>query len=396
MKQNNRTKDDTRRRIFFLSSARSDYDILHPIIVAVKQDPRLDAQVIAAAGQMSPFHGLGVELIRSDGHTIAGEVESLLGSETCMGRALSFVHLTEGLTHLLQYNRPDILFIMGDREEALAGAIVANFLGIHVAHLHGGDRCNASGIDEVLRPAISKLSHLHFTAMEAHRERLIRMGEPPELVWTTGAPGLDRLRTEAGVEDEVLKQEFGIDVTKPYFLLIYNPSPLLDPEKSGEEMAQVLKGVLALGHPVFCSYPNYDPGNIAMRRVIANARLHSNLLFVMDSLPRSRFVALYRRCSAIVGNSSSIVFEAGFLCVPGILVGDRQNLRMVGENVLRVPATALAVKEACERALGDPAFRKAAKNSQNLYGDGYAAPRIAKVLSEVRLTPAMLRKTITY
>src|SRR5262249_28334368 len=141
------------RRIFFLTAARSEYDILVPVIRAVAGTPGLSASVIPSAAHLSPFHGSGIEQIRADGFPIAGCVESLLSAESWTARSLSFAGLVEGLTRLLAADRPDILFICGDREEVLAGAIVASFLGIHIAHLGGGDRSIASDIDEVLRQA---------------------------------------------------------------------------------------------------------------------------------------------------------------------------------------------------------------------------------------------------
>jgi GDP/UDP-N,N'-diacetylbacillosamine 2-epimerase (hydrolysing) len=387
---------ENHRRIFFLTGARSEYDLLAPVMRAVSITPRLRAEVIVGGAQLSPFHGMGVNHIRRDGFPIAGTVESLLSSESWQGRALSFSNLFEGVTRLLASNRPDVMFVAGDREEALAGALAATFQGIPVAHLHGGDRCIVTELDEVLRPAISKVSHLHFTAMESHRQRLIRMGECPERVWVTGGTGLDRLREEPDIPDDVLGREFGIDVRKPFFLLVHHPSPLINPEQSGQEMGEILKGILSLGYPVFCSYPNYDPGNIAIRRAIDDAKTTCDRLIVFHTLPRDHFVSLYRRCAAIVGNSSSIVIEASFLHVAGVLVGPRQDLREVGPNVLRIEATAEEVKAACLKCLEDEKFRKQVRESISIYGDGFASPRIAKVLAEVELTSELLRKTITY
>lgn len=384
------------RRIFFLTGARSEYDILYPVIKAVSERAGLRAEVIAAAAHLSPLHGMTVEHIRRDGFPIAGEIDSLLPEETWEGRSRSLARLVDGLTPLLAANRPDLLFVAGDREEPLAGAIVANFLRIPVAHLHGGDRCIASDVDEVLRPAISKLAHLHFTATEGHRERLIRMGERPETVWVSGAPGLDRLREEPDVPDDRLTQSYGVDVRRPFFILIQHPSSTLNAEAGGREMVDILKGILSLDHPVFCSYPNTDPGNHLIRAAIDEAAYHNPRLIVYNTLPRAHFVALYRRCAAMVGNSSSIVIESGFLKVPGILVGPRQNLRETGPNVLRVEATSQAVRDACLRALEDEVFRQQVQEAPSLYGDGHAAERIADVLASVELSPDLLLKTITY
>jgi UDP-hydrolysing UDP-N-acetyl-D-glucosamine 2-epimerase len=384
------------RRIFFLTGARSEYDILYPVIKAASERPGLEVGVIATAAHLSPKHGMTVELIRRDGFPIVGEIASLQPEETWEGRSRSFAALVDGLTRLLAASPPDLLFIAGDREEPLAGAVVANFLRIPVAHLHGGDRCIASDVDEVLRPAISRLGHLHFTATEGHRQRLIRMGERPETVWTSGAPGLDRLRAEPDVPDEQLSAVYGVDVRQPFFILIQHPASTLNPEDGGREMTATLDGILSLGHAVFCSYPNTDPGNELIRQAIDAVRLQNPRLVAYDTLPREHFVSLYRRCSAIVGNSSSIVIESGFLKVPGILVGPRQNLRETGPNVLRVEATAQALRDACLRALNDEAFLQAVRDAPSLYGDGHAAGRIADVLATVGLSRDLLLKTITY
>jgi len=384
------------RRIFFLTGARSEYDILYPVIKAVSEMPGLHAEVIACAAHLSPLHGMTVDLIRADGFPLAGCIDSLLPGETWEGRSRSFARLVDGLTQLLAANRPDLLFVAGDREEPLAGAIVANFLHIPVGHVHGGDRCIASDVDEVLRPAISKLAHLHFTATEGHRERLIRMGEKPEFVWATGAPGLDRLRDVPDVAEQELNATYGVDVRRPFFILIQHPSSTLNPEDGYREMADILDGILSLGHPVFCSYPNTDPGNQLIRQAIDDTKARYPRLIVYDTLPRQHFIALYRRCSAIVGNSSSTVIESGFLKVPGILVGPRQNLRETGPNVVRVAATGEAVRDACQRALEDEAFRRQVREAPSLYGDGHAAARIADALANVELSQDLLLKTMTY
>lgn len=385
-----------KRRIFCLTGARSEYDLLVPVMKAISTIPNLQGEIVAVAAHLSPFHGMSIEQIRQDGFLIAGCVESLLSSESLQGRAISFAQLIEGLTRLLSTNRPNILVLAGDREEALAGALVGNFLGIPVAHLFGGDRCIASDIDEVFRPAISKLAHLHFTACESHSQRLIRMGESPNYVWTCGGTGLDRLREEPDLTDEALNKEFGIDVSQPFFILIQHPSPLLNSAASGEEMREILKGILSLGCPVFCSYPNFDPGNIAIRKAIDAAKAKYSNLITYHNLSRDRFVALYRRCTAIVGNSSSIVIESGFLKVPGILIGSRQDLREIGSNVLKTNISATEISQACLKALKDTEFLDLVRQTPSLYGDGLAASRIAKVLAEIDLTPELLKKTITY
>ncbi|HEV2114335.1 MAG TPA: UDP-N-acetylglucosamine 2-epimerase [Terriglobales bacterium] len=384
------------RRVTFITGARSDYDLMAPVMRACARQRGLRPEVVAVAGQLSPFHGLGIKEIRKDSIPVGGTVESLLASETWSARSLSFANIVEGLTRMLAARGSDVLFVAGDREEALAGALVGNFLGIVVAHLHGGDRCGATELDETLRPAISKLAHLHFTATENHRQRLIRMGELPERVWTTGGPGLDSLLAEPDIPSAELSREVGFDVAKPFFLVIQHPSPFINDRETESEMEEVLKGVLSLGHPVMCGYPNFDPGNIGMRKAIENMQARNERLAVFSYLPRRKFVALYRRCAAIVGNTSSIVAESGFLKAPGVLVGPRQDLRDRGQNVLRVDIDAAEIKAACKRALTDKAFLKKVKSTPHWYGDGHAGPRIAKILASVELGHKLREKAMPY
>jgi UDP-hydrolysing UDP-N-acetyl-D-glucosamine 2-epimerase len=336
-----------------------------------------------------------VRHVEADGFPIFARVESLVSSESLAGRSLSFANLVEGLTRALAHDRPDLLFVTGDREEALAGALVGVFLQIPVAHLFGGDRCIASDPDEVFRPAVSKLATLHFTASEAHRERLLRMGERVDRVFTTGNPALDRMQ-EDGLDDAVFRERVGLDAHSPFFLVIHHPSPLLDIDAGARELEGLLEGVLSFGLPVFCGYPNFDPGNVAMRRVIDDAKSKHAHLRVHHNLDRELFTGLFRRATAVVGNSSSIVIETPFVRVAGVLVGHRQDLRETSDNVLRVEGDFTEVRKACQTALEDEGFRKRVEACESPFGDGRSGPRIAEILAKVALDPADLRKTMPY
>ena len=384
-------------RISFLSAARSDYDLFAPVLTALAVWPQVRPDVIACSAQLSPFHGMGVRQIEEDNVTVSCRIESILGSESLAGRAHSTARLLHGLTDHLVVSRPDLLFVTGDREEHLTGALAGNFLGIPVAHLHGGDRCIAADIDEVFRPAISKLAHFHFTAAASHRERLIRMGEAPDRIWATGAPSLDRLRaTPEPASDEELNAVVGFDTRQPFFLLIQHPSPTFSRGRDGEEMKELLEGALAGGMPVLCSYPNSDPGNVAIRHAIDAAASQTPLLKTYHNLPRAIFVNIYRRCAGVIGNSSSLVVESAFLKKPAVLVGPRQDLRDRATNVLRVDFDSKAVAEACRRCLDDAEFLAQVQRTASLYGDGHSAARVAEILAGLDLDPGVLCKIMSY
>ncbi len=383
------------RRVYFLTATRAEYDLMAAIMGAVDALPGFEVGVIVAGAHLSPFHGSSLEAIGADGFRVVGRLETLLSSESWAGRALSFGNLVTALTHLLSPDPPDMLFVAGDREEALAGALVGNLLRIHVAHHYGGDRCRASDVDEVFRPAISKLAHLHFTATNGHRARLIKMGEAPDTVHACGAAGLDRLRMVPDVSPDDLRARYGLDPTQPFFLMIHHPaSTLHEAEQGAAEMRAILAGLRQTGQPVLCSYPNFDPGNVALREVLEAVQGPDLILY--RNLPRADFAALYRRCAAILGNSSSIVIESTFMGVPGVLIGPRQDWRETSVNVLRIPATQEAVYEAAQRCLTDADWRARVAAAPQLYGDGHAAPCIASHLAAYDFAAEALLKTITY
>lgn len=384
------------RRIHIITGARSEYDLLSPAIEHLHRDPRVSVGIIACAAHLSPFHGNTVDLIRADGFPIVAEVPSLMASDGDEARALSFSNLIDGLSRQLHRDRPDLVVVTGDREEALAGALAANFLKIHVAHVHGGDRCIASDIDEVFRPTISKLAHIHCAATEGHRERLIRMGEAPEHVYATGAPGLDRFVALDFSSDEELLQNWGIPVDARLFLVIHHPVAWLKGQDAAAEIDAILGALSETDAWVLCSYPNSDQGNVSMRACIDRRRNENSRIVPFHTLPRRDFVAAYRRCAAIIGNSSSINIESGIVGVPGILVGDRQKYREHGDNVIAVSPDPAAIAAAVDRAINDVAFIQQARTGGSPYGDGQSGPRIADILATTELTDDMLLKTMPY
>jgi GDP/UDP-N,N'-diacetylbacillosamine 2-epimerase (hydrolysing) len=382
-------------RVLALSGIRSEYDLLYPLLNQLEQDPCFDLGVIVCGAHLSSLHNYSVREIETDGFRIVERIENLLYSDSTASKARSAGILLQSLAPVLARENPDLLLVLGDREESVVGALAGSYVGVPVVHLAGGDHTHpiSGNVDEEVRHATTKLSHIHLTMAEAHSERVRRLGEEPWRVFTVGSGGVDRLRTHPGLSRDALAGVLGPDVEQDYLLLIHHPLGH-DPAQGGEEIRVILEQCLRLGMPVFVGAPNSDPGSQGVIEVI-EAYAGRPGVHLYRNLDRDAFAGLLRHASCLLGNSSLGLHEAGYLGVPVINVGERQRGRLAGSHVQFVDATAEAVGQALQRAL-DPGYRQALRPGTSLYGDGYMAERAADILRRLPTKRALLAKNMTY
>jgi GDP/UDP-N,N'-diacetylbacillosamine 2-epimerase (hydrolysing) len=295
--------------------------------------------------------------------------------------------MVTAFTDALESERPDVVLLLGDRGEMLAGALAAIHLNIPVAHIHGGERSGT--VDEPVRHAISKLSHLHFAATREAADRLVRMGETAANVHVTGAPGLDGL-TDAELPDrtEVMRLH-GLDPARPFALMVYHPV-LQEAATAADDTRRILNSVTDAGLQVLALMPNADAGSDGVRAVLAEAKGAPDIT-VRTHLARPAFVAAMAHADLMIGNSSAGIIEAASFGTPVLNVGPRQNLRERNANVLDVEATEAALAGGITHLLA-----QGRRAPQNVYGDGRAGPRIATLLATVPLDAALLMKVNGY
>ena len=180
------------RRICIVTGTRAEYGLLYWLMREIADDKDLTLQIVATAMHLEPAFGHTVDQIRSDGFAVDAEVPMDLQRDDAVAIARATGRGVTGLADAFERLQPDIVVLLGDRFETLAAATAAALMRIPVAHIHGGE-ISEGAIDDAMRHAITKLSHLHFVAADEFRGRVIQMGEAPERVFTVGAPGLDHL-----------------------------------------------------------------------------------------------------------------------------------------------------------------------------------------------------------
>lgn len=358
-----------KRVIAVVTGSRAEFGLLEPVMRAIDGHPRLALKTIATGMHWTTnsWRDIGaagfaidarVKMQRRGQVGYAADVQSLSRGVAGIGRAIAKI-------------QPDFVLVLGDRIEALAGALAASIGGVRLWHLHGGDR--AEGVaDEAIRHAISKLAHLHFPATPASGYRLVQMGESPRRVHVVGSPAID------GLAPWIKRSTRGETL-----VVLQHPVGRSDME---EERAMWATLAATKHYPRVVLAPNADPGSLGIRRAIKRAGVE-----LVEHLPRAKFLDLLASAGTIVGNSSAGLIEAAALKLPCVNVGPRQNGREKPENVVDTDYGQDAVRRAVRRAV-----KLDLRRMRHPYGDGKTGLRIASLLASIDLDVISLRKRNTF
>ena len=375
------------RRVCYITGTRADFGLLRSTLRALASHPSIDLELIVTGMHLDIAHGETVQEIRDSGLRIGAQVAVPLRPATGATMARNIGRMVQAFVDYLEPNPPQVMLLLGDRGEMLAGAIAGTHLNIPVAHIHGGERSGT--VDEPVRHATSKLSHLHFVSTEASRRRLVQMGEHGENIWVTGAPGLDGLMTTPRRAREALCAEASLQADRPVALMVWHPV-LQESEQAGKSTRLIIEAVLARGMQVVALMPNSDAGSDSIRAALSQYAGSASVR-LLTHLPRDEFIAWMACCDVMVGNSSAGIIEAASFGTPVVNVGTRQNLRERNANTIDVPAEPAAVAQGLDTAL-----RAGRYPLNNIYGDGRAAGRIVDVLATHPLDRSLLFKVNAY
>ena len=375
------------RRVCYVSGSRADFGLMTRTLRLAQSHPALEISVCVTGQHLAPGFGDTVHDVEASGLRICARIPVRLDGSTGATMARAVGHELLGMVDTFETEQPDLVMVLGDRGEMLAGALAALHLNIPVVHLHGGERSGT--VDEPVRHAISKLAHFHFVTTPGARERLVRMGEAPEHVHVTGAPGLDGLADDARVGREQLCERLGLDPRRPVALVVFHPV-VQEAEDAGRQMEAILSAVEACGLQAVCLAPNSDAGGQRIRAVLAGRPQRSDLR-LLEHMDRISFVSWMSAADVMVGNSSSGIIEAASVSLPVVNVGSRQRQRERSANIVDVEADAGAFAAAIGHWQGKPRGPW-----PNVYGDGRAGERIDALLADLELSPAVLSKCNRY
>jgi GDP/UDP-N,N'-diacetylbacillosamine 2-epimerase (hydrolysing) len=356
----------------------------------IKDEPALTLQVIATGMHLSPHFGNTYREIEGDGFVIDRKVEILTEDDTPVGIAKSMGNGMIGFADALNELCPDLIVVLGDRFEIFSAVAAALVAQIPVAHIHGGELTEGN-FDDSLRHSITKMSHLHFTATEDYRNRVIQLGELPDRVFNVGALGVENIVRIDLISKDEIEQELKFAFQKQNLLVTFHPVTL-DRDSGVKQMNELLNALDSFPElGLIFTMPNADTGGRRIKDLIDNyVESHSNAV-PFRSLGAKRYLSVMACVDGVIGNSSSGLLEAPSLRVGTVNVGDRQRGRVQAESVISCEANQRAIKNAIEELLSLE-FKKKVLKVESPFGTGCASNQIVDHVAKIDLTHEIVKR----
>ena len=382
------------RKICVVITARPSYARIKTVLESVRNHPDLELQLVVGASALLERYGPAIKVIEADGFKPDAVVHMVVEGENLVTTAKSTGLGVVELATIFDNLKPDVVVSVADRYETIATAIAASYLNIPVAHVQGGEVTGS--IDEKVRHAVTKLANLHFVSNQPAADRVIRMGEDPKTVFSTGCPSVDlaaRVLAEGQHNFNPFENYGGVgrqfDPKNGYLVVMQHPVTT-EYEDSLRQIDETLAAIEELAYPTFWFWPNVDAGSDRISKGIRHFRETHDVpyIYFFKNLTPEDFLRLMIGSNCMVGNSSVSIREASFLGVPAVNIGNRQAGRDRGPNIIDTGYAAEEILQAIKQHLN-----KGKYPSADLYGDGKSGPRIADILAE---QPLNVEKRLTY
>lgn len=379
------------KKICIVTATRAEYGLLKPLIKKISRANNLELQLVVTGMHLSTEFGLTYQEIEEDGYPIKAKIEMLLSSDTPAGITKSMGVALIGFADYFSENQPDMVIILGDRYEMLAVASSAMIARIPIAHIHGGELTEGA-IDESIRHSITKMSHLHFTATEEYRKRVIQLGEQPRTVFNVGALGIENVKTAKLLDRKELENSLDFHFTSQTILVTYHPVTLekMTAKTQFENILNVLSRHKEFS-VIFTKANSDTDGRIINKMIDDYVRDSHDRCKAYTSLGQIRYLSALQFCSAVMGNSSSGIIEVPSFGIPTINIGDRQKGRISGKTVIHCGNDEQEIENALNVALSS-GFRNEIKNAGNPYEGENTSDRIVDIINRFIENGVILKK----
>jgi len=372
-----------KKKIIFLTGTRADFGKMRSIILELQNGKKFDVEVFATGMHLLRSYGLSVKEIKKVGikkiYTFLNQKDKSYNRK--MDITLS--KTVNGFSEFINRKKPDLIVVHGDRLEALAGAIVGAFNNILTAHIEGGELSGT--IDNSIRHAVSKLSHLHFVSNSLYKKRLIQLGEAKKSIFVIGSPDIDIMVSKKLPTMSKVKRQYNINFSE-YSILIFHPVTT-ELKETPRQTKIILNAIKASKKNFVVIYPNNDPGS----KIIINQykKLKKNKrLKIFKTMRLTYFLTLLKNTNCIIGNSSAGIREAPFYGVPAINIGTRQNNRFRYRSVINIRFNKNLILKTMKSLKNKKKLKKI-----NHFGRGKSSLEFNKIISKSSFWKTKIQKS---
>lgn len=377
-----------KRKICFVINSRANYGRVKNLLLNLNKNKKVNLQIILGASGVLYKFGQLSRLIEADGLNITDSFYSIIEGENLVTMSKSAGLTILELTNIFNKIRPDVVVVLADRFENLPVAICASYMNIPLAHIQGGE--TTGSIDEKVRHAITKLSDLHFASTNRSKNFIIKMGENSKKVFNTGCPSIDIAKKIISKEDNNFLNHIGIgsEINKndDYIVILQHPVTT-EITSTGFQIDQTINAVKQICKKnklkAIWFWPNVDAGTdiISKKLRIFREKNNPNYISFVKNLSPEKYLRVLNNCKCLIGNTSSGIREGSYLGVPYVLIGNRQENREIGKNVINVGYDTKQIIAAVKKQIIKKKYKK-----EYLYGKGNSSTKIAKLLINLPLT----------
>ena len=372
-----------RRKICVVTGTRAEYGLLYWLMKGIDVDSELELQIIATGMHLSSEFGNTYQQIESDGFVIDKKVDIELSSDSEVGISKSMGLGMIGFANAFNDLKPDLCIVLGDRFEIFSAVSAAMIAKIPIAHLHGGESTEGA-FDESIRHSITKMSHLHFTATEEYKNRVIQLGEQPNKVFNVGGLGIDNINKLKLLSKADFENAIDFTFGKKNILVTFHPVTL-ENFTAKVQFQELLNSINKLENTkIIFTKANSDTNGRIINSMIDDYVAINDNSIAFTSMGALNYLSALQFVDVIVGNSSSGLLEAPSFNIATIDIGDRQKGRIKADSVISCSPTQESILSAFDKSYSED-FQNIVDNTKNPYGNGGASKIVVDIIKDFDL-----------
>ncbi|MBU1659478.1 UDP-N-acetylglucosamine 2-epimerase (hydrolyzing) [bacterium] len=379
-----------KKKICAITGSRAEYGLLFWLLKEIEADSDLELQIIVTGMHLSPEFGLTYKEIEKE-FKINKKVEMLLSSDTPLGISKSMGLAQIGFAEAYEDLKPDIVLVLGDRYEIFSAVSTAMIAGIPIAHLHGGELTEGA-FDDAMRHGITKMSHLHFTAADVYKNRVIQLGEQPKRVFNFGGMGIENIKRLKLLSKEEFEKSIDFKLGNKNILVTFHPVTLENATAS-QQFQELLDALdeLQETHIIFTKANSDTQGRVINKMIdlYVSRNLHTSISFI--SMGQLRYLSALQYIDTLLGNSSSGLLEAPSFKIATINIGDRQKGRIKASSVIDCEPNLASIQNAIQKSYSKE-FQKTLRNTSNPYGEAMASKKIKEIIKNTDLNDILKKQ----